>query len=58
MRYEEIPEGQRTEYKQICPCCSWERKLLTQSSNFPEYEAEVYLQCECGEWLEFILPVN
>jgi hypothetical protein len=58
MNLESIPEGLRNPYLAQCPCCGITQTLLTQGENSPEYYAEVYLQCQCGEYLEFELPVN
>lgn len=58
MQLEEIPIDKRYEYNKVCPCCEKEHIVLTKESDFPEYETEVYIQCECGEWIEFVLPVN
>lgn len=58
MKLEEIPKGLRYEYTKQCPCCLMEQKILTQHDNFPEYGAEIYLHCQCGEYIEFVLPVN
>lgn len=58
MRLNEIPEGRRYAYIQTCTCCGLKQTILTQRDNFPEYEPEIYLQCQCGEYIEFIFPVN
>jgi hypothetical protein len=58
MKIEEIPLGLRNEYISICTCCGLSQKILTQRDNLPEYETEIYLQCQCGEYIQFILPVN
>lgn len=58
MNIEEIPEGLRYEYKKVCDVCDMTMKVMTQRNNSPEYETEVYIQCNCGNWIEFILPVN
>lgn len=58
MKWDEIPNRLRYPYHQICPCCGIEHKIFTQRDNFPEYETEIYLLCQCGEFIEFILPVN
>lgn len=58
MKKDEIPIGLQVEYCNTCDCCGLEQKILSQRDNFPEYEAEVYLQCQCGDFIEFILPVN
>lgn len=58
MNLEEVPEYLRVVYEKECPICCITQKILSKASNFPEYETEIYLQCQCGEYLEFILPVN
>lgn len=55
---DDIPKYLRYEYEQECSCCSRIIKVLTQDNDFAEYETEVYVQCNCGEYAEFILPVN
>jgi len=57
MKYGEISTGNRCEYEKICTCGN-KHKILTQRDNFPEYETEIYLLCECKEYVEFVLPVN
>lgn len=58
MKLEDICEGFRHEYSKECPTCTMTMKVLTKRGNFNEYDTEVYVQCQCGEYLEFILPVN
>ncbi len=58
MRFEEIPEWDRYKYHAECPVCRLITNLCTQEDSYPEYRAAVYVQCACGEWLEFHLPVN
>lgn len=58
MNIEDIPEGLRYPYHALCPCCGITQTMLTQRDNFPEYYTEIYLMCQCGEYLEFNLPVN
>lgn len=58
MKAKEVYDGYRQEYKETCPLCKREQLILTQRNNFPEYHTEIYLQCQCGEFIEFILPVN
>ncbi len=58
MNMEEIAEDLRVEYEKVCCCCGLKQKILTQENYFPEYETEIYLLCQCGEYIEFILPVN
>lgn len=57
MRLDEIPSGLRYEYGKICDC-GRAYSVLTQKNDFAEYETEIYLLCSCGEYVEFILPVN
>lgn len=58
MNIEEISEGYREAYIQECACCGSKQKILTQKDSFPEYYTEIYLECVCGEYLLFELPVN
>lgn len=58
MKIEEISKGYRYEYEKICPCCEIKHLILTQDADFQEYNTEIYLKCSCGEFIEFILPVN
>jgi len=57
MNREEIREGCRYEYMQICNCGK-KHQILTQRHDFPEYETEIYVLCDCGEYVPFELPVN
>lgn len=58
MNIEDIPKGYREEYSQECPLCTMKMTVLTQHDCFSEYQTEVYVQCQCGTYLQFILPVN
>ncbi len=58
MIIDKINEGHRHEYKKDCDCCGLTQQILTKRDNFPEYYAEIYLRCQCGEYIEFDLPVN
>ncbi len=58
MKIEEIREFSRCSYEKECSCCGIMQEILTQGGNSPEYETEIYLKCQCGEYIEFILPVN
>lgn len=58
MNFEEIPQSLRNEYSQECDVCGMTSNILTQRDNFPEYETEIYVLCRCGNYIEFILPVN
>ena len=57
MKIKEIPERRRFPYNSQCTCGAC-YEILTQRDSYPEYETEIYLLCECGEYVEFILPVN
>ncbi len=57
MKINDIPEDLRVEYKAKCDCGKV-HTILSQRDSFPEYETEIYLLCECTEYVEFILPVN
>jgi len=58
MNIDDICEGDRYEYEEECPCCGLTQQLLTQKDDFPEYYTYVYLRCQCGEYIQFELPVN
>lgn len=57
MNLDEIVSSYQYEYFSDCSCGK-KYKVLTQKDNFPEYHTEIYLQCDCGKYVEFILPVN
>jgi len=58
MRHKEIPELDRVIYQKTCDVCDHVINISSQRDNGPEYYTCVYVQCECGNWMEFILPVN
>lgn len=58
MKIDDIPQFRRVAYKKVCSLCYSEQLILTQDDNYPEYETEIYLQCQCGEFIAFVLPVN
>ena len=58
MYLENISLGYRNEYKKTCDCCEMDNTILTQDDIQPEYHTRIYLQCQCGNYIEFILPVN
>ncbi len=45
-------------YIENCHFCSQDIVVVTQRDSFPEYVTEVYVQCVCGEYVKFNLPVN
>ncbi len=58
MKLEEIVIYRRQKYKKKCSSCGINHLILTQRDDDPEYHTDIYLQCKCGEFIEFILPVN
>ncbi len=58
MNLEDIPIYRRAEYIKTCDLCGLNQMILAQRDNSPEYEYEIYLHCQCGNYIEFILPVN
>lgn len=57
MKFEEVTEWHRHEYKENC-CCGKTLIVLTQEDKWPEYQTSVYVRCECGDYVNFCLPVN
>lgn len=57
MKIDDIPTGLRHEYHVKC-ICGKIFTALTKISNDPEYETEIFIKCDCGEYVEFNLPVN
>lgn len=45
-------------YEQKCPLCKMKMSVITQKDHYPEYHTNVYIQCHCGNYVLFILPVN
>jgi hypothetical protein len=58
MRIEEIREWERYEYQNECDVCGLTQTILSSHNNGPEYEHDVYLKCQCGNFLHFVFPVN
>lgn len=58
MKIEDIPTDLRCEYKDECDCCGGTIIVLSQAQHNPEYDTVIYIRCDCGEYNEFILPVN
>ena len=44
-------------YKRTC-LCGKTHEVSTQKDRHPEYKTEIYIRCECGESVRFVLPVN
>jgi len=45
-------------YKQKCKKCGKEYEVSTQKDRDPEYYTDIYIKCDCGESVQFTLPVN
>lgn len=45
-------------YISKCDNCGKVFNVSTQEDRNPEYETNVYVMCDCGNSVEFILPVN
>ena len=45
------------EYKANCSCGK-EFNISTQEDIHPEYYTDIFVKCDCGESVKFILPVN
>lgn len=45
------------EYSQICECGK-SHKVFTQNNHCAEYETTIFIVCDCGQLVEFELPVN
>ena len=52
------PSKCNQKYSEKCPLCTMLVDVITQRDNYPEYETDVYVQCHCGNYVHFILPVN
>jgi hypothetical protein len=57
MIIDSIHERDRFKYEQKCQCGKI-HIMLTQEDNDPEYHTRVYVLCDCGQYVEFNLPVN
>ena len=58
MKFEDIPQDMFCGYFVDCDGCGQEHELRTQWDDKPECHTVVYLPCPCGEYVEFLLPVN
>ncbi len=58
MKFDEILPYRTCSYTKTCSCCDLKHQILTQHDDCPEYYTDIYLQCQCGEYVEFELPVN
>ncbi len=44
-------------FKNKCKCGK-EISVSTQKDRHPEYYTDIFVKCECGKSVKFILPVN
>jgi hypothetical protein len=58
MKIDEIEDEDKFEYREECKNCGRFCTVLTQRDNYPEYYTYVYIQCVCGDYIKFDLPVN
>jgi len=58
MNKEKLLDSYNQEYTQECPSCSKALTIISQKDHNPEYYTSVYVKCECGEWVEFVVAVN
>ncbi len=45
-------------YTNVCAKCGKVFELSTQQDDMPEYYTRIYIRCECGDSVKFVLPVN
>ena len=45
------------QYKEECSCGKV-HEVSTQEDVRPEYNTDIYIKCECGKSVKFVLPVN
>lgn len=56
MKFEEIPKEYQIQYDNQCHC-GRKHIVFTQTWQCPEYDTAIYIQCDCGDYVSFILPV-
>ena len=44
-------------YEMICKCGK-KHIIYTQEDDMPEYYTDVHVKCDCGNYVNFDLPVN
>jgi hypothetical protein len=45
-------------YSEKCKKCGKIILVSTQKDKSPEYYTDIFIKCDCGESIKFILPVN
>jgi hypothetical protein len=45
-------------YIEKCDNCGEKIQIKTQPDHFNQYTTTVYIQCSCGHYVEFTLPIN
>lgn len=58
MELKKIPESETFDYSEKCTKCKKKHLLMTQSDEDPEYYTDIFIQCDCGDYVKFRLPVN
>lgn len=58
MNLEDIPEGMRDEYHADCDVCGMKTTFLSSYNDTPEYEHDLWIQCSCGNYIHFVIPIN
>ncbi len=56
--FDDIPKWYRIPYKETCSGCDKIYTIYTQDDDEPEYYTNIYLECSCGHYVDFSLPVN
>lgn len=45
-------------FEQECQKCGFNHKLFAEEDNDPEYYVTIWTVCQCGDEIEWIIPVN
>lgn len=56
--WEDISPWRRSQHHFECETCAATYTVYTQEDDSPEYYTWVYMQCDCGDYVVFELPVN
>lgn len=56
MRFEETFPGRRHEYKKFCECCGQKHIIMSDDGDYADNEVIIYVECCCGNWIQFELP--
>lgn len=58
MRHEEIKKYNQHVYQENCDVCSQIINISTKKNDDAEFYTNVYVQCDCGNWIEFEVSIN